>query len=386
MKKNSKFSETEVLPPDTEPLRLTLVISSLGAGGAQRVLSTLANRWAEKGWRLTLLTLDDGLSPPFFPLHPQVRHNPMDLYAESSGFLAKFCNNFRRLFILRRAIAASRAQMVLCFMDRTNVLVLSAMLFSSVPVIVSERIHPAVSIGWIWEILRKLVYPGAAGIVVLTKRTLEAFPSSWKKKMVVIPNPVSVAIDCPFQERKRTKTNFTVISIGRLTEQKGFDLLIKAFSLLDGRYPDWNLLILGEGPQKSELEKLCRQLHVTEKVRLAGNVPKPEISLREADIFVLPSRFEGFPNVLCEAMACGLPVIATDCLAGPREIIRSGIDGLLVQAEDPDALARAMACLMDNGKLRRELGRRAERVADRFGLEKVDQKWERLFDEILGER
>jgi glycosyltransferase involved in cell wall biosynthesis len=121
-------------------------------------------------------------------------------------------------------------------------------------------------------------------------------------------------------------------------------------------------------------------------VTFVGNVQLPETFLRGADLFVLPSRFEGFPNALCEAMACGLPVIAADCPTGPREIIRPEVDGLLVATENPEALARAMARLMNDEKLRRELGRRAREITERFSLTEIDRCWERLFVEVLSTR
>lgn len=376
-------SEKPVASKLAGPLRLTLVISSLEAGGAQRVMATLANHWAAKGWRLTLLTMVDGSESPFFPLHPQVQHVPLGLYAESGNWWHRLRNNLRRLRVLRREIADSRPQAVLSFMDRTNVLVLLATWLLAVPVVVSERIYPVDGIGSVWEALRRLLYPVAAGIVVLTERTAAVFPRSWRRKITVIPNPV-LALGAKDGDGPAPKTGaFTVVAAGRLTEQKGFDLLIEAFGRLTGDFPAWNLLILGDGPKRSDLGSLCQRLGVAERVTFTGNVLQPETFLREADLFVLPSRFEGFPNVLCEAMACGLPVIAADCPTGPREIIRPEVDGLLVETENPEALARAMASLMADEPRRREMGRRATEITCRFGLHEVDMHWERLFAAVL---
>ena len=362
--------------------RITLVIYSLFAGGAERVMSIMANYWAQKDWTVTLLTFDDGTTPPFYELDRRVRHKPLGIATESTNTLQAVWHNIRRVLVLRRVIGASQPDAVISFMDRTNVLVLLATRGMQAPLLMSERVDPTVfSLNKTWSALRSLLYPHADAVIVQTIRAASFFPK--QSLLHVIPNPI---IPCSKEDVERSLPRIpkhSVIAMGRFVEQKGFDLLIWAFSSLRELFPQWHLAILGDGPLRPELAQLVGELGVTDRVLLPGQVKNPPAVLSQADIFVLSSRFEGFPNALCEAMACGLAVIATDCPSGPREIIRDGVDGILVPGEDVDALANAMARLMADENERQRLASRAPEVVDRFGLEKVMGMWEAVLSEVV---
>jgi glycosyltransferase involved in cell wall biosynthesis len=174
--------------------------------------------------------------------------------------------------------------------------------------------------------------------------------------------------------------------MGRLHPQKGFDLLLQAFGQIQAKYPDWHLTILGEGAMRGELEQLRAKLGLIDRVHLPGAVTNVNDYLRQADIFVLSSRFEGFPMAVCEAMACGLPVIATDCLSGPREIIQDGIDGMLVRVDDVESLASGLERLMSDPVYRQQLAQAAPQVLERFGLERVMGMWTDAIKQVIEER
>jgi GalNAc-alpha-(1->4)-GalNAc-alpha-(1->3)-diNAcBac-PP-undecaprenol alpha-1,4-N-acetyl-D-galactosaminyltransferase len=365
-------------------MRLTMIISSLSSGGAERVASVMANHWAKKGWPITLLTFDDG-ETPFYPLDSRISHRSLALARVSSNPLEAARNNLRRIRRLRSAIRQSRPDCVLSFMDQMNVLTLLAAEGLRVPVIVIEQNYPPEhKLSRTWNRLRDWTYPRAFRVVGVTARVLSHFSPRIQSRSAVIHNPVLRPPAIPAGPAEKLLDRPALLSIGRLHEQKGHDLLLRAFARLKDRHANWSLTILGEGPRRQELETLSHRLGISERVKLPGRTPDPDQFLRQADLFVMASRFEGFPMALGEAMARGLPVIATDCPSGPAEMIRDGVDGVLVPNGDVEALAAAMNRLMSDEPLRLQLSRRAPEAAERFGLEGIMRTWEELLARSTG--
>jgi len=201
-------------------------------------------------------------------------------------------------------------------------------------------------------------------------------------RAVVIPNAV-YAPSLTEEPKRAAGATKTAYAMGRLEHQKGFDILLRAFAAVKDKQSDWELTILGEGPLRADLERLIRELGLSGRAHLPGWVPNPARLLNDGDLFVLSSRFEGFPNSLCEAMACGIPVISTDCPTGPDGIVRHEVDGILVPTEDVEALSAAMDRLMSNEEERRELARRAPEILERFAPDKVMGLWEDLLDRVI---
>lgn len=391
-------------------MRITLVISSLGGGGAERVVSNMAGYWAERGRAVTILTTSHGARPPAYELHPQVVHRDLgfsasvylpvsdlnalrallELYnvispAEQSSLIA----DLNLLAALRQALAETRPDVVLSFMDITNVRVLSATRGLRFPIIVSERCDPHDNfLGAGRELLRWRLYPRAAFLTALNPEVLRHFSPMVGERGCVIPNPVRPPGDAgdghdaaPPEARGKTMT-----AMGRLAYEKGFDLLLYAFASVAERHPSWRLRIYGEGPLRSELEGLARRLGLSERVSFPGFTNRPAAAMRRSDLFVLPSLSEGFGNVLTEAMACGLAVVSFDCPSGPRHIIRDGLDGVLVPPRDVPALASALDRLMGDEAARARLAANARGVLERFAEEKVMGMWEQVIDATLGVR
>lgn len=369
-------------------MRVTLVITNLDSGGAERVISIMANHWTQKGWPVTLLTFDDGSTPPFYDLDSRIHLIPLDIYQVSSNPAAAIVNNLKRISVLRRAIRDSKPDVVISFLSFVNSLALLATRGLGVPVVVSERNDPLMDpIGPIWKLLRRWTYTFEAQVVVQTERGRTSFPPAIQARTTVIPNFITPHPDTGTTSPELMLDKPSIVAMGRFYPQKGFDLLLKAFVRLKDRYPDWTVTILGDGPLRPQLESLRDALGLEDRVNLPGRVKNPHEILAQAELFVLSSRWEGWPMALAEAMACGLPVIAADCRTGPREIIRDGVDGVLVPPEDVEALAAAMDQLMANDSERRRLASRTEEVTDRFPVEKAMGMWEEVIrTTVLDER
>ena len=379
-------------------MRITLVISTLDGGGAERVAANMANYWAAKGWGVTILTTDFRGRSSRYSLHPCVTHLDLgsprfnhlpDLQAAAPVVaLINGCSPSERAVLipwateilkLRGAISSTAPDVVISYMDRTNLCVLTATRGLGLPVIVTEHCDPNENfIGAEWELLRRRLYPQASYVTVLTEESLGHFSSVAGIRGRVIPNAVMPPVFSSCEEIPQQKHGRLLLAMGRLDHGKGFDLLLRAFALVAERHPDWTLEILGEGPVRPYLESIVQRLGLAERVRLPGFTRRPFDAMRRADLFALSSLDEGFPNVLLEAMACGVAVVSFDCPSGPRHIIRHGVDGILVPPRDAQAMAAAFDRLMGDEAERNRLAARAPEVIERFGAEKVMSMWEEL--------
>ena len=360
--------------------RLTFVIHQLSAGGAERVLTLLANELCKKGWSVTVLTFDSGSEPAFFKLHSDVQHWPLSLKREQGGWWKAIKVHFLRPWVLRKAIRKSGPDAVLAFIDQMNILTLMATIGLKIPVIVSERSHPAFNISKLCSLLRQVVYKRSARLVLQTRDACDFFSSSIPKR--IIPNPVLVPEYSEPALKSETNSK-TLMAMGGLREVKGFDLLLRAFAPLCNKFPDWVLEIWGEGVQRKTLESLRDELGLRERVRFPGLTKEHHQTMSQVDIFVLSSRSEGFPNVLGEAMACGLPVVSFDCRSGPSELIQDGVNGLLVPPESIQELSSSLERLMASAELRKSLGEQAQKITEIYSLDKIVQSWEELIAEVV---
>jgi GalNAc-alpha-(1->4)-GalNAc-alpha-(1->3)-diNAcBac-PP-undecaprenol alpha-1,4-N-acetyl-D-galactosaminyltransferase len=367
-------------------VKLTLVIYSLSGGGAEKALALLARGLQMRGHQVTVVTAkEDG--PESYKLDREVSRVSVGVYEHPRALGGILKNNIQYQRRLRNAILSTRPDVVISFMYITNVRVLLALLNVNVPVVVSERADPArFHYGFVWGFLRRVLYPRCACVVSVSKGVDAFFSWLAESKRAVIYN---VAPSCPDSDERQDgfiggggSSRRRVVSVGRLVRQKGFDMLLDAFSRVAGSYREWDLYILGEGDQRSVLRRLISRKGLSDRVFLPGWVEEPACFLRSADLFVMSSRFEGFPNALLEAMSCGLPAISFDCRSGPSEIIHDGVDGVLVPPENIDALAAAMTRLMGDASERSRLGHNALNIRERFAYERIMDAWDHLITSV----
>ena len=237
-----------------------------------------------------------------------------------------------------------------------------------------EHMHLRAHRGRVRRRIERL-YPRLDALVVLTERDAAAFAEviGPARRPVVIPNTVRAL------EGHGARGDAPVIlAAGRLTPQKGFDLLIHAFARVAPAHPEWRLRIHGEGHQRRELERLVRALGLRASVALPGAARRLGEELDGASVFALPSRFEGMPLVLLEAMSKRLAIVSFDCPTGPGDVLEDGVTGLLVPARDIDGFARALLDVVADADLRRRLGDRAAVAAEAYSIEAVGPRWDAL--------
>ena len=366
-------------------MKILVVINSLHSGGAERVTANLSRFWIEQGNAVTVATLTSS-DLDFFRLHPSVHRIALDLAGESAGLFSAVLANARRIRAIRRVIQEEQPDIVLGMMTTSGILAVLAGWGLPCRVLVSERTYPPmIPLGAFWEFLRRWTYPKAAGVVALTREG-----GAWIEhncpgsRVTIIPNHVSWPLESGeprvIPESVVPDRRSLLLAVGRLGEEKQFNMLINAFGSLAREYTDWDLVILGEGKERPNLETLVRDLGLETRVSLPGRAGNVADWYNRADLFVLSSRFEGFPNVLVEAMACGCPAVSFDCETGPRDIIRHGVDGLLVSPKDGvEGLATSLRSLFTNGPLRRSMAAKASEIRQVYSIEAIKEKWHVLF-------
>lgn len=360
----------------------------MNCGGAERVAATLANAWTARGDAVTLVLTTTLRRESFFALSSRVQ---VVYLSDLSGCSERGLRTYwTRFWALRRLIKKLRAGIVLSFLTHPNVAVILAACGLGHPVIVSERVHPGMPISSVWAGLRRITYAHASRVVMQSRDGLHWLQLNVPgAKGVVIPNAVPYPLPrgTPVIEPDRftSPDRRLLLAVGRLHRQKGFDLLLEGFAALAPRRPSWDLVILGEGPARAALETQATRLGLaTQRVKLPGRAGNLGDWYRRADLYVMSSRFEGFPNSLAEAMAHGCAVVSFDCDSGPRDLIRREQDGMLVApVGDVAALTHALDRFMGDEAACRRIAARAVEVRDRYSVEKILAMWDSLFDSVV---
>lgn len=351
-------------------MRVAFVLAALDAGGAERVVDLLSRAVLAQGWDVTIITFDRPADRIFHRYEERVRLRRLALPNAARG-PARLLLMIRRVRALRKLLRAERFDVAVSFLTKINVLALLARIGTGTPMIVSERNNPLRQrSNMVWQILLDRLYPTATAIVMQTEGSKRCLPPAQRVRALVIPNPVPAP-----QPQSRSTAPPTIVAVGRLNEQKGFDLLLSAFAAIADKLPDWRLMIFGEGPERAALASRIDRLGLADRASLPGLSTTPAGWIAACDIFVSSSRYEGFPNALAEAMRAGLPAVAFDCDFGPADLITDNVDGLLVPPENVPALAAALLRLASDKALCDRLGASAAARTARFDSLHIDGTW-----------
>jgi GalNAc-alpha-(1->4)-GalNAc-alpha-(1->3)-diNAcBac-PP-undecaprenol alpha-1,4-N-acetyl-D-galactosaminyltransferase len=345
--------------------KYVFIIGALSFGGAERVICNLANEFSRNNHDVILIALHK--REPSYMLNKEIT-------------VINGVNGNTPLLIainLRKILKREKAQVVISFMTHINIVTIFSNLGLKSKVFISERSNPYMAPKQLTrKLLRDIFYPLASGVVFQTEDAQNYFSKKIKKKSVVIPNPV-------FIEEKLA--NFTkekrIITVGRLVKPKRQDVLIKAFGKIYDKFPRYTLEIYGEGPEKENLNNLIAELDLEKSVFLRGVSKELHSKIRNAQLFVLTSEYEGMPNALMEAMALGIPSISTDCpIGGPKSVIDNMVNGILVPVNEEEKLVKSIDLLLSNEKLRNKISLESSKVKNNFSLQKIAKEWENFVD------
>lgn len=341
-------------------MKIAIINNGLAGGGIERASTSMANQFAKWGHEVHIVALYK--REHFLPIEESIHFTEPQRDFGGSTYMLFL------MYYVRKQIKRIKPDTILAYNEWTNPYVLFALQDLKYPVYVSDRMSPLMPSPKLTSILKKIYYKRAAGVIAQTEFAKQVITErNGVKRITVISNPVNAidAIAC-------VKENY-IVTVGRLTKEKGHRFLIDAFSKL--KHSDWKLSIVGDGKERVELEKQVARLGISNRVIFHGHKLDFAKQLSEAKIFVLPSLSEGFPNAVIEAMSVPLPCIATRCTEAMDEVVQDGVNGLLVEKGNPDALAAAIDRLIDDEDLQRKLCVNAYTVRVSLAFEKMAKEY-----------
>lgn len=362
--------------------KILILIPRMGGGGAERVASIIANKLSHE-YIVQITTLVSEKS--FYCLDTKVKltsANYVINHKNNVTRLASMGKNFiNAIFYTRNVIKEYRPDIVFSLLEEMDIVTyLATRNLKGFKWICSERNDPTKRNPALQKVLEK-IYCGCDILVCQTK-TVEKYYSMVKNKKV-IPNPVDIQ---SFPQRVEESKPPKIVAVGRLVPQKNIGMLVESFSMIAHQYPNVHVTVYGEGPERKKLENLIRDKNLQGRFGLPGSTQDIIEHIKDAAIFALPSNYEGFPNVLLEAAAMGVPIVSTDFETGAaKEIINENV-GILVPLGDARAFATALSTLLANEKLRKHIRCVSRAAVEPFEVDKVATMWEVLFKTILGER
>lgn len=346
-------------------IRIAFIIGGMGKGGAERVISILANHYAEMGVKVDIIMLLN--NERAYKLNDNV---------ELHFIRGKFNNRIKNIYVWITGINGYykkyKPEVVISFIARINIITILALRGTDAKLIVSERNDPAQDgRSKIVDIMTRILYPKTESVVFQTRRAQTYFPERVVRNSVIIPNPINVHVSAINTNAKK------IVAVGRLEKQKNHALLIRAFQKVKKLYPDYKLYIYGDGSLRNNLNALITELNLIGAVTLCGIVNNVHERISDAKMFVLPSNYEGLSNALLEAMQMGIPCISTRC-AGSDDLIVDQVNGILINIGDENGLVNAMCHIINSDDFCSQIGKLAKQSSEVFKSEEVLKKWDDL--------
>ncbi|MEY8371353.1 glycosyltransferase [Aerococcaceae bacterium 50-4] len=360
-------------------MNIGFLITNLSGGGAARTVTALANSISKLGHNVIIIQIDGAESVynisdtlNVIKLNEQSENNTID----------RLVNQYKRIKKIRNICKKNKLEIIVAMNVSMIYFALIATSLLKTNVIGAERSNPYLSLnGSVKQKVKKLLSLFTDGFIFQTKESANFYPILTQRKGIVIQNAVyneDIINISPSNVRKKRIT-----SVGRLIESKGFDFLIEVFSEFINYYPDYTLDIYGEGEERGNLTKIIKKLKLYEKVQLHGNTSDIASSIKDSGMFVFPSRHEGMPNALIEALALGIPCISTNCSMGPRELIQNGVNGILVEVDNEKELLAQMIKLAADENYAERLGKKAVAIRETNSIEKVTNSHINYFVKVL---
>jgi glycosyltransferase involved in cell wall biosynthesis len=345
-------------------------------GGAERVLSLIANKLDSLGYNISILSYYNE-SDSFYPLSKNIDRFSLN-YEMSTNKVVKVFSFIKMLFVCRRIVKSKKIDFIIPLGNESAMIIaLSLFYLKRIRKIVWIHYSFFHTLNFKAKIFRKYLIHSFEKIVVLNKTDTIKFSELYPDKVVHIPNPAS------FISKDVSKLNYNkIIAVGRIDRIKGFDKLIKSFKIVMDDLPnnDWKLQIIGQdGGEKASLTKLIEKLNLGNNVFIENAVSNIKLEYLLSDIYVMSSITESFGMVLLEAQEVGLPIVSFDCDSGPRDIVKNGVNGFLVNPYDIKELAKAMLSLIKDPELRKKMGVNAKQNVQSYNIEKIITKWVKLF-------
>jgi len=349
-------------------LKIMAVITQMTSGGAERVMATLCNELAKRN-EVRLIILKTGKMD--YPVSERVTVRTGNIRHQNMAASVRF---------LKREMKAWPADVILSFMTKTNIItLLAADREMRKRTVIAERADPH-NTKPIFRAMRRVLYPRAGGATFQTEDARDYYRGIIRGKTAVLKNPLSPDFQVSPWQGERSRR---IVNAQRLSGTKNHALLIRAFERIAEDFPDYALEIYGEGPEKENLEKQVAASRYRSRIRLMGRMDRIQDRIRDAGLFVLPSDCEGMPNALIEAMALGIPSIATDCpIGGCRVVVRDHENGLLVPVGDEERMAAAMREILGDRALAEKLSENGTKIAEECSAETVCREWEGFLKSI----